>query len=66
MRVPEFKEPGLSKFLLEVDRELQKIRKDSIVNTGANKSVLLFSPSLKVYEVTVTDAGVIIATLVQG
>jgi hypothetical protein len=66
MKVPNFQDPEVTKFLVEFIREQEKREKDFLKSFTANKSVLLFSPSLKVFEVTVSDTGVITATKVQG
>lgn len=64
MRVPNFKEPGLTDFLNhqfgDVDRKLTTV----LSKITANHSVLLQSPAGKVYEITVNDAGTLVATLV--
>ena len=66
MRIPNFKDLDVTKFLTEWDREIERLRKDSMSNVTGNRAVLLLSPSLKVYEIKVDDAGVISSTLVQG
>ena len=66
VKVPEFKEPGLTDFLVRVLEERDRVRKDLLSSHTANNSVLLQSPGKKVYEVKVDDAGVISATLVAG
>jgi hypothetical protein len=66
MRIPNFKDAELTKFLTEWDREIQGLRKDFISNVSGNNSVLLISPSLKVFEVKVTDAGALTVTKVAG
>jgi len=66
MKIPPFKEQGLNKFLDELLRELDKSEKDNMSSVTANKSLLLYSPSLKVFEVTVSDTGVLTATKIQG
>lgn len=66
MRIPNFKEPELTKFLTEWDREIDRLRKDALSKVTANQSVLLQSPGNKVWEVTVTDAGALVLTKVAG
>ena len=66
MRIPNFKDPDLTRYLTEWDREIQKNKRDALSAIGGNKSILLFSPSLKVFEVTVTDAGALVVTKVSG
>lgn len=66
MKVPTFKEPGLTDFLTRMLADRDRIA-GSLLSAGtANRSVLLYSPSKKVYEVMVDDAGVITTTLVAG
>jgi len=66
MRIPNFKDPDVTKFLVEWDLELQRMRKDQLSAIGGNRSLLLYSPSKKVYEVTVDDSGVLTTTKVAG
>ena len=66
MKVPQFKDPEVTKFLIELLRENERTDKDYMRATTGNKSVLLYSPSLKVFEIKVSDAGVITATKVSG
>lgn len=66
MRVPQFKDPELTKYLVEMDREVQRNKRDSMSTISANKSVLLFAPDLSVWEVTITNAGVLQAVKIQG
>jgi len=66
MRVPNFQDPDVTKFLIEMDRDLERDKRNYLSTTTANHSVLLLSPSKKTYEITVNDAGVLVATLVQG
>lgn len=66
MRVPNFKDVELTKYLNEWDREIQGIRKEALSGVTGNRSLLLYSPSLKVFEVTVTDAGALVVTKVAG
>ena len=65
-KVPTFKEPGLSAFLSSMIVERDRLAETKLSAISANKSVLLFSPSEKVYEVTVSDAGVLVVTQVSG
>lgn len=64
MRVPNFKDPEVTKFLVQWNQELEQQRKDLLSRITANHSVLLQSPSSKIYEVTVSDAGALTVTLV--
>ena len=66
VRVPEFKEPGLTDFLIRVLEDRDRGREDYLKSKTANHSLLLISPGMKVYEIKVDDAGVISATLVAG
>jgi len=66
MRVPNFKDVELTKYLNEWNREIDNLRKEHLSNVTGNKSVLLYSPSLKVFEITVTDAGALVVTKVSG
>lgn len=66
MKVPVFKDPEVTKFLVEFLREQDREAKSIMSNVTANKSLLLYSPSLKVFEIKVSDAGAITATKVSG
>jgi len=66
MRIPNFKDPEVTKFLVQWDLELQRMRHDFLSSAGANRSVLLYSPGKKVYEVKVDDSGVLSTTYVAG
>ena len=66
MKVPKFQDPEVTKFLNLWDIELQRNQKDSLSANGGNRSLLLYSPSKIVYEITVDDAGVIHSTKVSG
>jgi hypothetical protein len=66
MKVPNFKEPEVTKFLEQFQLDLDRKRANLLNANTANKSILLYSPSKKVFEITVSDAGVITATKVQG
>jgi hypothetical protein len=65
-KVPTFIEPGLTRYLTDMLLERDRLLAGKLSTIAANKSVLLYSPSEKVYEVKVDDAGVISATLVAG
>lgn len=64
--VPDFKEPGLKRFLEDLLNEVTTRDKNKLTALTANHSVLLLSPGKKTYEIKVDDAGVISTTLVQG
>jgi hypothetical protein len=66
MVVPKFEEPGLTRFLEDMAKEVQLFRTETMNTVRANHSLLLMSPSKKVYEIKVDDAGVLSATLVMG
>jgi len=66
MRIPNFKDIEITKFLVQWDLELQRMRKDQLSAIGGNRALLLYSPSKKVYEITVDDAGVLHTTYVAG
>jgi hypothetical protein len=66
MRIPNFQDLEVTKFLVQWDLELQRMRKDSLSSTGGNRSLLLFSPDKSVFEVTVTNAGALTVTKVSG
>jgi len=64
--VPNFKDPEVTKFLVELMRELDSSNKFVLKNNSGNNSLLLLSPSLKVFEVKVSDAGALTVTKIQG
>jgi len=66
MKVPNFEDPAVTKFLTEMLRDFDRSDKGVMSTVTANKSLLLYSPGLKVFEITVSDTGVITATKVSG
>jgi hypothetical protein len=66
MRIPPFKDVELNKFFIDLNKELENIRKETVSNITGNRSVLLVSPDLKVWEVTVTNVGALVVTKVAG
>lgn len=66
MRIPNFKDVELTKFLTNWDKDLDKQFKDCLSSITANHSVLLQSPGGKVYEITVSDVGALVVTKVSG
>lgn len=64
MRVPEFKDPDVKKYAVELDRELQQMRKDFVSSITGNRALMLYSPDKSVWEVKVTDAGALTVTKV--
>lgn len=66
MIVPAFKDPDVTKFLTNYQREMDQKLKTFVANNKAGKSVLLFAPDLSVWEVTVSNAGVLTTTKIAG
>jgi len=66
MKVPKLDDVNLTKFLDGLLLELDKTEKDSLSSITANHSLLLYSPSKKIFEITVSDTGVLTSTKVQG
>jgi hypothetical protein len=66
LRIPPFKEPGLSKFLEEMVASMERDQAAKLDKLTANHSVLLQSPNESVWELTVTDAGTVLATKIAG
>lgn len=64
MRVPNFKDPELTKFLTSWTKEQDDQKRDLLSAITANHSLLLQSPSNKIYEVKVSDAGALTVTLI--
>ena len=62
VKVPQFQDPAVTKFLVEMLRDFDRSDKDVLSSVTGNHSVLLISPSKKVFEVTVSDAGVLSVT----
>jgi hypothetical protein len=63
MKVPKFEDPEVTRFLNMLILELDKKDKIIMSKITANHSLLLQSPSLKVFEVTVTDAGALVVAV---
>ena len=66
MRIPNFEDMEITKFLVQWDLEIQRMREDNLSAVRGNRALLLYSPSKKVYEVTVSDTGVLSTTYVAG
>lgn len=66
IRVPNFKDPELTKFLTQWQRELDSTKKDSLSSITGNHSILLVSPDKSVWEVKVSDLGALTTTKVAG
>lgn len=64
MKTPVFREPGLTDYLTRAFEEQDRNRSETLSKVTANHSLLLQSPSNKIYEVTVSDAGALVITLV--
>lgn len=65
-KVPNFKDPEVTKFLVELLRDFDRSDKDVLSSKTGNHSLLLISPGKKVYEITVSDTGVLTTTKVSG
>jgi len=66
MRIPKFEDPEVTKFANEWMRDRERIDRNKMDSNTANRALLLYSPSKKVYEVTVDDSGVLHVTYVAG
>ena len=66
MRIPKFDDEELNKFMIEFVRDNERSMRDKLDLNTANRAVLLYSPSKKVYELTVDDSGVLAITKVAG
>lgn len=66
MKVPNFKEPGLSDFLARMIEERERNDAKNLSKVEANNSLLLHASDLsgKVYEIKVDGAGLLTATQV--
>ena len=66
MRIPKFEDPEVTKFANEWMRDRERIDRGKMDANIANRALLLYSSSKKVYEVTVDDSGVLHVTYVAG
>jgi hypothetical protein len=66
VRIPKFEDPEVTQFMVEFMRDQERTNRGKLNAETANRSVLLYSPSKKVYEVTVNDSGVLVVTKVAG
>jgi hypothetical protein len=67
IKVPNFGPiPGLTAFLNDLVTSMEKGDKGHLKATGANNSLLLYSPNKSVFEIKVSDAGAITATKIAG
>ena len=64
IRIPNFKDPEVTKFFADWTKDQADQRKDVLSAITANHSLLLQSPSNKIYEIKVSDAGALTITLV--
>lgn len=62
MRVPQFKDPDVTKFLTEMIRDFDRSDKDVMNSNTANKSLLLYAPDGSVWEIKVGNTGTLSAT----
>lgn len=62
MKVPNFKDPDITKFLVEWDLEIRRMKDDQLSAIKGNRALLLISPDKSVFEVTVTDLGALTIT----
>ena len=65
VKVPEFQDPAVSKFLIQLLRDFDRSDKDVLSSVTGNHSVLLIAPNKKVFEVTVTNAGALVVTAAE-
>lgn len=66
MNVPQFKDPAVTNYLVQLQREHENEKRQWLSAIKANKSLLLFAPNLSVWEVTVTNAGALVTTKIAG
>ena len=66
LRVPIFREPGLTEFLTRMIQEREIVDDERLSKITANHSLLLQSPNGSVYEVKVSDAGALTFTLLAS
>jgi len=66
MKIPNFKDIEITKFLTDWDKEITRNHRESLSKVTANYSLLLMSPNKRVYEITVDDDGILTATQVSG
>ena len=64
MRIPNFKDPEITKFLVAWTKDQEDQKRDLLSAITANHSLLLQSPSDKIYEIKVSDAGALTVTLI--
>jgi len=64
--VPNLSDVVLTQFLINLVREIDVDKKDMLSSVTGNRSLLLYSPSKYVFEVTVDDLGALTVTKVSG
>lgn len=65
LRVPPFKEPGLSRFLEDLLKHVDTEDNRSLKNDQLNDGILLRAPNGFVYKITVDDLGAIVSTVMS-
>lgn len=65
LRVPLFKENGLSRFLEDMLKYIDTEDAQSLKNGQMNESIMLRAPNGFVYNITVDNAGAIVSTVVS-
>jgi hypothetical protein len=66
LRVPQFAVPQLSHFFEEVIGAMERDHNSKLNKDEANHSLLLMAPNESVWEVTVSDTGLLSTTKVAG
>jgi len=66
IRIPNFKDIEVTRFLTQWSRELESAKKDNLSAITGNRAILLVSPNKSVWEVKVDDAGVLSTVKVSG
>lgn len=66
MIVPQFKDPEVTKWLNNYQREVDQKFKNLLSTVTANNSLLLQAPNLSVWEVKVSNAGALVITKIAG
>lgn len=64
-RIPDVKDPVLSRYLRDLSVAVSDSMRGKMDKASAVDSVLLVSPSKKIYRVSVDDDGYVITELVQ-
>lgn len=66
LRVPQFIVPGLSRFFEDMIQAMERDKYNKLNSREGNESLLLYSPNKAVWEVKVSDTGVLSTTKVAG